>query len=152
MKMTGAESVSTMEVAALHALTYLCDIHQLEVGDSIARYFPVPSENNLVWGCRLHTVQDPQETAYNPTLAASVGYMGAMYNLRQKQEGEIKTLQGMMEQTKEKQFWCNLEKRMLESKIKNMNNHTERVMRYQLSQIDQLQAQLLSVTEERDKY
>jgi len=58
----------------------------------------------------------------------------------------------MMEQTKEKQFWCNLEKRMLESKIKNMNNHTERVMRYQSSQIDQLQAQLLNVIEERDKY
>ena len=104
MKVTGVESFSTMEVAALHALTYLCDIHQLELGDSISRYFPVPSENNPVWGCRLRTVQDPLEAAYNPTLVASVEYMGAKYNLRQKQEEEIKTLQGIMDQTKQNQF------------------------------------------------
>ena len=116
MKVTGVESSSTVEVAALYALTYLCDIHNLEIGDSIARYFPVPSENNPVRGCRLRTVQDPHSAADNPTLAASVEYMGALCNLRQKQEEEIKKLQGMMDQTKQNKFWCNFESLSLKAK------------------------------------
>jgi len=133
MKVTGVESSSTVEVAALYALTYLCDIHNLEIGDSIARYFPVPSENNPVWGCRLCTVQDPHSAAYDPTLAASIEYMWAMYNLQQKQEEEIKILQDMMDQTKLNQFWCNSKKCKLERQIKNMNLQTESAMHYQSS-------------------
>ena len=46
MKVTWVESFSTVEVAALYALTYLCETHQLEVGDNIV----LTAKFGICWG------------------------------------------------------------------------------------------------------